>query len=45
MDPPKDAKTSLADSILQSGELAFNPGLPEEERELNKPKFNALIDR
>jgi hypothetical protein len=45
MDPRKDAKPSLADAILQYGELAFDPELPEEERELNRPKFIALVDR
>jgi hypothetical protein len=44
-DSPKRAQPPLVDSILQNGELAFNPELPEDTRKSNKAKFDALIKR
>lgn len=35
----------LVDSILQYGQQAFDPELPESVRALNKPKFDLLLQR
>lgn len=34
----------LADRLLQTGKLAFDPAQPEEIRLENQPRFEAIID-
>ncbi|RDL37038.1 ARM repeat-containing protein [Venustampulla echinocandica] len=34
----------LADRLLQTGKLAFDPDQPEEVRQENRPRFKAIID-
>lgn len=44
-DPSKKTQPSLVESILENGQLAFNPELPVDVQELNKTKLDDLLDR
>ncbi|KAH8597772.1 hypothetical protein B0O99DRAFT_616746 [Bisporella sp. PMI_857] len=41
--PSKRSHPPLVDDLLQCGQLAFNPKLPDETRQPNKEKFESLI--
>jgi len=41
----KVSQPPLVDKLLQYGQMAFNPELPKETRQLNQPKFSTLIER
>jgi hypothetical protein len=41
----KKAQPPLVDSILQCGNLAFDPEIPSEMREAKVPAFSSLLER
>jgi len=44
-EPSKKSQPPLVDDLLQYGQWAYDPALPEETRKPNKEKFRSVIDK